>query len=86
MVNARGSTVSIGIAPEITRTLHFLQVPWPPQVESIAMPFQDAASNTVVPTGTRTSPPSGRNWSRTRPGAGLDGRVGHAAPAASLAR
>ena len=28
---------------------HFLQVPWPPQVESIAMPFQLAASNNVTP-------------------------------------
>src|SRR5208282_3366251 len=33
---------------------HFLQVPWPPQVESIAMPFQLAASNRVTPDGTRT--------------------------------
>ena len=33
---------------------HFLQVPWPPQVESIAMPFQLAASNRVTPYGTRT--------------------------------
>src|ERR1035438_5307446 len=33
---------------------HFLQVPWPPQVESIAMPFQLAASNSVTPAGTRT--------------------------------
>ena len=37
------------------RTRHFLQVPWPPQVESMATPFQDAASNTVTPGGTRTS-------------------------------
>src|SRR5512142_775622 len=35
-------------------TRHFLQVPWPPQVESIAMPFQLAASNRVTPYGTRT--------------------------------
>src|SRR6266704_3000087 len=33
---------------------HFLQVPWPPQVESMAMPFQLAASNRVTPYGTRT--------------------------------
>src|SRR5580692_975509 len=33
---------------------HFLQVPCPPQVESIAMPFQLAASNRVTPYGTRT--------------------------------
>src|SRR6185312_5429170 len=67
MVKARGSTLSIGTEPLRTRTLHFLHVPWPPQVESIAIPFHDAASNTVVPAGTRTSPPSGRNCSRTLP-------------------
>src|SRR6185312_2518371 len=67
IVNARGSTVSMGTEPLRTRTLHFLHVPWPPQVESIAIPFHDAASNTVVPAGTRTSPPSGRNCSRTLP-------------------
>src|SRR5439155_11916987 len=44
------------MAPSTTRTLHFLQVPWPPHVESMAMPFQLAASNTVVPLGTRVSP------------------------------
>ena len=32
------------------------------------MPFQDAPSNTVVPAGTRTSPPSGANRSFTRAG------------------
>ena len=32
-----------------------LHVPWPPQVESTAMPFQLAASNSVAPAGTRTS-------------------------------
>ena len=37
--------------PSTTRTLHFLQVPWPPQVESIAIPFQLAASKIVVPAG-----------------------------------
>ena len=42
-------------SPSRTRTLHFLQVPWPPQVESIAMPFQLAASKTLTPGGTRTS-------------------------------
>ena len=42
-----------------TWTLHFLQVPWPPQVESIAMPFQLAASNRVTPAGTRTRRPLG---------------------------
>src|SRR5215469_16484242 len=35
-------------------TRHFLQVPCPPQVESMAMPFQLAASNRVTPYGTRT--------------------------------
>jgi len=29
-----------------------LQVPCPPQVESIAIPFQDAASKTLTPVGT----------------------------------
>ncbi len=53
--NARGSTGLISALPETTRTLHFLQVPWPPQVESIATPFQLAASNSVVPAGTRVS-------------------------------
>ena len=47
--------------------LHFLQVPWPPQVESIATPFHEAASKIVVPAGTRVSVPSGRNLIRTRP-------------------
>src|SRR6187397_1176371 len=51
-VNALGSTVETGSSPSTTRTLHFLHVPWPPQVESIAMPFQLAASNTGVPAGT----------------------------------
>ena len=41
-------------APSSICTLHFLQVPWPPQVESMAMPFQLAASNTLTPAGTRT--------------------------------
>ena len=31
---------------------HFLHVPYPPQVESIAIPFQDAASNALTPVGT----------------------------------
>ena len=38
---------------------HLWQVPWPPQVESIAMPFHDAASKTVTPGGTRTSRSAG---------------------------
>ena len=44
-----------GTCRPTTRTLHFLQVPWPPQVESMAMPFQLAASKTLTPGGTRTS-------------------------------
>ena len=31
--------------PSVTLILHFLQVPWPPQVESIATPFHDPASH-----------------------------------------
>ena len=53
---------------------HFLQVPWPPQVESMAMPFQLAASNTVTPCGTRTAPviedqidPNGLGYRRRPP-------------------
>ncbi len=53
--NARGSTELSGAWPETIRTLHFLHVPWPPQVESMATPFQLAASNTVVPASTRAS-------------------------------
>ena len=68
-VNARPSRRPIGTLPSVTRTLHFLHVPWPPQVESIAMPFHDAPSKTVVPAGTRTSPPSGAKCRRTRAGA-----------------
>ena len=65
-LNARGSTAETGTSPSSTRTLHFLQVPCPPQVESIAMPFQLAASKIGVPLGTRTSAPSGSNRSRAR--------------------
>ena len=39
----------IGRRPASIRTLHLWQVPWPPQVESIAMPFHDAESKTVTP-------------------------------------
>ena len=54
-----------------TRTLHFLHVPWPPHVESIAIPFQLAASKIDVPAGTRTPVPSGskRRWTRSGPSA-----------------
>ncbi len=55
-------------APSSIRTLHFLQVPWPPQVESIAIPFQLAASNTLTPAGTRTWRPEGSNRRSTRTG------------------
>src|SRR5439155_22364819 len=70
---ARGSTGEIGTEPATTRTLHFLQVPCPPQVESTATPFQLAASKSVVPAGTRASfvaPSACSNVSRTRPGPG----------------
>ena len=36
-------------ASEVIWIRHLWQVPWPPHVESIAMPFQDAASKTVTP-------------------------------------
>src|SRR6478609_3839669 len=39
---------------EVIWILHLWQVPWPPHVESMAMPFHDAASKTVTPGGTRT--------------------------------
>ncbi len=53
IVNARGSTGLIGAFPETTLTLHFLHVPWPPHVESMATPFQLAASKIVVPASWR---------------------------------
>jgi hypothetical protein len=43
-----------GIGPAVDPHLHLWQVPWPPQVESMAMPFHDAESKTVTPGGTRT--------------------------------
>ena len=52
--NARGSDVDTSTGPSI-RTLHLRHVPCPPQVESMAMPCQLAASNTDTPAGTRTS-------------------------------
>ena len=52
-VNVRSSCRLTGPAGA-TRTLHLWQVPWPPHVESMAMPFQDAESKTVTPGGTRT--------------------------------
>ena len=53
-VKVRTSCRVSGTRPPSTRTLHLRQVPWPPQVESIAIPFHDAASKTVTPGGTRT--------------------------------
>src|SRR5277367_6761891 len=61
LVGAGGSTAIL--------TRHFLQVPWPPQVESIAMPFQLAASNKVTPYGTRTGRSLKSRFIRTGPGA-----------------
>src|SRR6478609_7581319 len=59
-VKVRTSWRVIGVAlSEVTRMRHLWQVPWPPQVESIAMPFHDAASKTVTPGGTRTSRSAG---------------------------
>src|SRR3954447_14255823 len=68
-LKARGSTELTGTSPSTTRTLHFLHVPCPPHVESIATPFQLAASKIGVPEGTRTSAPSGskRRWTRSAP-------------------
>src|SRR5215469_10888639 len=62
---ARASTLDGGTAPPVICTLHFLQVPCPPQVESIAMPFQLAASNTLTPAGTRTRVPFGKKTRST---------------------
>ena len=67
--NARTSSGEIGdVRRRRSRTRHFLQVPWPPQVESIAIPFQDAASKTVTPGGTRTAVPDGSKRRATRAG------------------
>ena len=88
-LNARGSSGPTGTSPDTMRTRHFLQVPCPPHVESIAIPFQLAASNTGVPLGTRTSAPSGRNRRRTRcaPSSSPGSGVGEAAsPPASPRR
>src|SRR5215467_371871 len=64
--NARSSSGEAGTLPPVTLILHFLQVPCPPQVESIAMPFQLAASNRVTPGGTRTRVPLGWKTRSTR--------------------
>jgi len=59
--------VAVGGSAAI-RTRHFLQVPCPPQVESIAIPFQLAASNNVTPAGTRTGRSLKSKLTRTGPG------------------
>ena len=60
--------------PSSTLTLHLRHVPWPPQVESIAMPFQLAASKSITPGGTRTLR-RGRLEERGRTGPGRRGPV-----------
>ena len=71
--NARTSSGVTSAPPSTIRTLHFLQVPWPPQVESMAMPFQLAASKSVTPGGTRTLVPAGSKYRSTRAGAAAAG-------------
>ena len=68
-LKARTSRREMGTEPSMMRTLHFLHVPCPPQVESTAMPFQLAASKTVTPGGTRNSLSAGWNRRCTRPAA-----------------
>ena len=82
-VKVRTSWREIGACRTSTRTLHLWQVPWPPQVESIAMPFHDAESKTVTPGGTRTSRCAGATPSRSRDGErrARPGRCRRAAPA-----
>ena len=63
---ARESSRPTGTVPSSTCTLHFLHVPWPPHVESIAIPFQLAASKTETPVGTRTLLPDGSKDRSTR--------------------
>ena len=69
-LKARGSSRDTATSPSTTCTLHLRQVPWPPQVESIAMPFQLAASNSVTPAGTRTSRGLGPRRGRSGRGPG----------------
>src|SRR5262249_5514342 len=69
--NARGSTLEISCAPDVTRTLHFLHVPLPPHVESIATPFGPARARAAAPAGRRASlvaPSACSKTSRTRSG------------------
>ena len=65
---ARSSRAVMGMLASSTFTLHFLHVPCPPQVESIATPFQSAASKTLTPLGTRTDLPAGSKVRLTRAG------------------
>jgi len=73
--NARKSNFEGSISPVVTLIRHFLQVPYPPQVESMAMPFHEAASNALTPVGTvmtfslatELSFSSARKLSLTRP-------------------
>jgi hypothetical protein len=51
-VNARKSNFDGSTSPLVTLIRHFLQVPYPPHVESIPIPFQEAASNALTPVGT----------------------------------
>jgi hypothetical protein len=51
-VKARKSNLDGSTSPSVTLMRHFLQVPYPPHVESIAIPFQEAASNALTPVGT----------------------------------
>ena len=74
-MNARASRGEAGTSPSSIRMRHFLHVPWPPQVESIAIPFQEAASKTVTPGGTRTDVPEGSKRRVTRAGSSAGDRV-----------
>jgi hypothetical protein len=51
-VKARKSNFDGSTSPSVTLIRHFLHVPYPPQVESIPIPFHDAASNALTPVGT----------------------------------
>jgi hypothetical protein len=65
-LKARESRFVIGTFPSRIWILHFLQVPFPPHVESIAKPFQLAASKTETPDGTRTDLSLGSKLMSTR--------------------
>ena len=78
---ARVSSDEIGALPSSTFTLHLRHVPWPPQVESMAMPFQLAASNSITPGGTRTLRPAGSKHRSKRPRPSWTGSPASAAAA-----